>query len=89
MSTALIIDPVAERGGDLRRILEFLEYETSLVVDPADWESAFATGPAIEVVLMAPSSGDDGLLEAFHGIRERDPRLPVIYLRDPNSDSAA
>ena len=88
MSFALIIDPQRPRGEDLRRILEFLEYEALLVVDPADWESAFA-GPDIEVVLMAPSSGDDGLLEAFHGIRDRDPRLPVIYLRDPNGDSAA
>ena len=88
MSSALIIDPQPERGADLRRILEFLEYETRLVSDPAEWETGFTAGP-VEVVLMAPSSGDDGLLEAFHSIRDRDPRLPVIYLRDPSGDSAA
>jgi len=89
MSTALIIDPIAERGEDLRRILEFLEYEAVLIVDPGDWESAFSSGPRVEVVLLAPCSGDDGLLEAFHAIRARDARLPIIYLRDPTGDSAA
>ena len=89
MPTALIIDPIAERGGDLRRILEFLEYEAALIVDPGDWESAFSAGPRVEVVLLAPCNGDDGLLEAFQAIRARDARLPVIYLRDPAGDSAA
>jgi sigma-54 specific flagellar transcriptional regulator A len=89
MSTALIIDPIAERGGDLRRILEFLEYEAVLIVEPSDWESAFSAGPRVEVVLLAPCNGDDGLLEAFQAIRARDARLPIIYLRDPAGDSAA
>ena len=40
MSTALIIDPNPERGERLRGILEFLEYEVVLVVDPGDWKSA-------------------------------------------------
>ena len=39
-------------------------------------------------MLLAPCSGDDGLLEAFHAIRARDARLPIIYLRDPTGDSA-
>ena len=89
MSTALIIDPLPERGGELRRILEFLEYEVAVVTDPDDWQSAFSRGHAIEVVLMAPCLGDDGLLEAYRGIREFDARLPIIYLRDPGSESAS
>ncbi|MDX1433435.1 MAG: sigma-54 dependent transcriptional regulator [Gammaproteobacteria bacterium] len=89
MSTALIMDPVAERGDDLRRILEFLEYEVVVVNEPEAWRSAFSGARPIEVVLMAPSRGDDGLLEAYRGIREHDARLPIIYLRDPGSDSAA
>ena len=40
MLTALIIDPNSERGENLRRILDFLEYEAALVVDPGDWRSA-------------------------------------------------
>ena len=88
MSTALIIDPIPERGEDLRRILEFLEYEAELIVDPGDWESSFGAGRRVEVVLLAPCSGDDGLLEAFRGIRARNGRLPIIYLRDPAGDSA-
>ncbi len=89
MSTALIMDPVAERGDDLRRILEFLEYDAVVITNPGDWESAFSRGHDIEVVLIAPCLGDDGLLEAYHAIREYDPRLPIIYLRDPSADSAA
>ena len=89
MSTALIMDPLAERGDNLRRILEFLEYEVAVVNDPGEWQAAFASGRAIEVVLMAPCRGDDGLLEAYRAIREHDPRLPIIYLRDPGGDSAA
>jgi len=88
MSTALIIDPLAERGEGLRRILEFLEYE-AVVVAPAEWQSAFTRGHGIEVVLVAPSTGDDGLLEAYRAVREHDARLPIIYLRDPTGDSAA
>jgi len=89
MSTALIIDPVSERGADLRRILEFLEYEVVVVNDPGAWSTAFSTTNAIEVALMAPSRGDDGLLEAYRALREHDPHLPIIYLRDPAADSAA
>ena len=89
MSTALIIDPNPERGERLRGILEFLEYEVVLVVDPGDWKSAFPRGHGIEVVLMAPCTGNDGLLEAYRGIKDYTARVPVIYLRDPNADSAA
>ena len=89
MSTVMIMDPLAERGGDLRRILEFLEYETVVVSDPGDWQAAFSEGHAIEVVLMAPCTGDDGLLEAYRALRDYDPALPIIYLRDPHSDSAS
>ncbi|TFH49409.1 MAG: sigma-54-dependent Fis family transcriptional regulator [Lysobacterales bacterium] len=89
MPTALVIDPNPERGGDLRRILDFLEYEATLLIDPGHWKSAIAAEHCIEVVLLAPCSGDDGLLEAYHGIKDHDPRLPVIYLRDPHTDSAA
>ncbi len=89
MSTALIIDPKPERGESLRGILEFLEYEAKLVVDPGDWKSAFARGHGIEVVLLAPCTGDDGLLEAYRGIKDYAARLPIIYLRDPGADSAA
>ena len=89
MSTVLIMDPDAERGDDLRRILEFLEYEVALVDDPGEWHDAFASERPVEVVLMAPCRGDDGLLEAYRAIREHDSRLPIIYLRDPGSDSAA
>ncbi len=89
MSTVMIMDPLAERGGDLRRILEFLEYETVVVSDPGDWQAAFSEGHAIEVVLMAPCTGDDGLLEAYRALRDYDPALPIIYLRDPHSDSPA
>ena len=64
MSTALILDPNPERGESLRRILEFLEYDAILVADPGDWKSAFARGHGIEVVLLAPCVGGDGLLEA-------------------------
>ena len=55
----------------------------------ADWKSAFPRGHGIEVVLMAPCTGDDGLLEAYRGIKDYTARVPVIYLRDPNADSAA
>ena len=89
MSTALIIDPNPERGENLRRILEFLEYDAVLVVDPGDWRSAMPQGHRIEVVLLAPCSGEDGLLEAYRAIKEHDPRLPIIYLRDPHADSSA
>jgi sigma-54 specific flagellar transcriptional regulator A len=89
MSTVLIMDPLAERSDNLRRILEFLEYETVIVAEPHEWQSAFSEGHAIEVVLMAPCTGDDGLLEAYRGLRDYDSRLPIIYLRDPHSDSAA
>ncbi len=97
MSTALILDPNPERGESLRRILEFLEYDAVLVVDPGDWKSVFAqshgmghgVGHGIEVVLLAPCVGDDGLLEAYRAIQDHDPRLPIIYLRDPHADSAA
>lgn len=89
MSTALIIDPNPERGERLRGILEFLEYEAMLVVDPGDWKSAFPRGHGIEVVLLAPCSGDDGLLEAYREIKDYAARLPIIYLRDPGTDSAA
>ena len=89
MSTALIIDPNPERGENLRRILDFLEYDATLVVDPGDWRSAMPQGHRIEVVLLAPCSGEDGLLEAYRAIKEHDPRLPIIYLRDPHADSSA
>ncbi len=89
MSTALIMDPNPERGDNLRRILEFLEYEATVVVDPGDWKSAFAQGHGVEVVLLAPCTGDDGLLEAYRAIKVHDARLPIIYLRDPHTDSAA
>ncbi len=89
MSTALIIDPNSERGESLRGILEFLEYEATLVVDPGNWKSAFARGHGIEVVLLAPCTGDDGLREAYRGIKDYAARLPIIYLRDPGADSAA
>ena len=89
MSTALVIDPDPERGEHLRRILEFLEFEASLIVDPGDWQSALEGRHGIEVVLLAPCNGDDGLLEAYRGIKDYDGRLPIIYLRDPHTDSAA
>ena len=93
MSTALIIDPNPERGESLRRILEFLEYEATLLADPGDWKSMLAqghgVGHGIEVVLLAPCTGDDGLLEAHRDIKDYAPRLPMIYLRDPDADSAA
>ena len=89
MSTALVIDPNAERGEHLRRILDFLEFEATLLVDPGAWPSLITDGHAFEVVLLAPCSGDDGLLEAYRGIKSFDPRLPIIYLRDPHADSAA
>ena len=97
MSTALILDPNPERGESLRRILEFLEYDAVLVVDPGDWKSALGpdhgmghgTSHGIEVVLLAPCIGDDGLLQAYRAIQDHDPRLPIIYLRDPHADSAA
>ena len=89
MSTALVIDPNAERGEHLRRILDFLEFDATLVVDPGEWPSVITAGHAFEVVLLAPCSGDDGLLEAYRGIKACDPRLPIIYLRDPHADSAA
>jgi sigma-54 specific flagellar transcriptional regulator A len=89
MTTALIMDPNPERGDHLRRILEFLEYEAVVVVEPENWKSALAQGHGIEVVLMAPCMGDDGLLEAYRAIRDYDARLPIIYLRDPITDSGA
>ena len=89
MSTALIIDPNSGRGENLRHILDFLEYEATLIVDPGDWHSALFQGHRIEVVLLAPCTGDDGLLQAYRAIREHDPRLPIIYLRDPHADSSA
>jgi sigma-54 dependent transcriptional regulator, flagellar regulatory protein len=89
MSTALVIDPNAERGEHLRRILDFLEFDATLVTDPGEWSSVITGGHGFEVALLAPCSGDDGLLEAYRGIKNTDPRLPIIYLRDPHSDSAA
>jgi sigma-54 specific flagellar transcriptional regulator A len=89
MSSALIIDPNPERGENLRHILDFLEYEATLIVDPGDWHSALFRGHSIEVVLLAPCSGDDGLLQAYRAIRDFEPRLPVIYLRDAHADSSA
>jgi sigma-54 dependent transcriptional regulator, flagellar regulatory protein len=89
MSTALIIDPDPERGENLRRILEFLEYEATLLIEPADWHTVMDAGRGFEVVLLAPCTGDDGLLEAYRAIKAHNPRLPIVYLRDPHSDSAA
>jgi sigma-54 specific flagellar transcriptional regulator A len=89
MSTALVIDPNAERGENLRRILDFLEYEATLLIDPGAWNTVIGEDRGIEVVLLAPCNGEDGLLEAYRAIKAHSPALPIVYLRDPRSDSAA
>ena len=82
MLTTLIIDPDTERAESLRLILQFLEYETTIVSDPSDWKRAFDQSTGVEVVLLAPCIGGDGILEAYRAIKEHDSHLPIVYLRD-------
>ena len=86
MQTALIIDPDAQRAGQLKIVLDFLEYQTTVVTDPRHWQESFPEPRSHDVVLLAPCSEDDALLDAFRELKEMDSHIPVIALRGNDSE---
>ena len=86
MLRALIIVQDPAIGSTLATVLEFLEFQP-VASDPSGWPAELDSHADFGFAIIGPCD-DESMRRAFGELKDREPHLPVIVLRDQSSEKA-
>lgn len=78
----LIIEADADRSGELKAVLDFIDYQPVVVSDSSRWKEAVQDPAEFLSVLIGTSKSKTALESLLNEIHKLDPQLPIFLLAE-------
>jgi len=83
----LVVEANPDTGRELQAVLSFINYESRLVSDPDQWDSAVTDARDVQAVLVGSCGSDSSLSSLLAKIHKLDEHLPVYLLSEKGKET--